>query len=396
MGLFSQRMPRRRPLVSALAVALAVSQLAWAPPSWAISPAVVLEAFFSRANTVLRSVDPERGLDEPRQAVLSLVNEVFDFPGAAALALGPVWQSRTLEQQKEFVRLFTGFLERGYVAVIGSKASVADGVKIQFLGESVAGDSATVATTLLTRNGSELPVDYSMVRRGDRWAVRDVIIDGVSLVANYRAQFNRILRTTSYADLLARMRIDAPEAAPLTLAAVIPASAAMPAAPKAEADTRSQRVPEPTSPLLLTPAAIAQTGIRRELLLMVRPGEEAVSRDEHAPVRVSEPAKPEPAKSEPAKPEKLELASKSRAAATYYWVQVGAFRTVDAAVQLADRLRRQGVTALHSSLSSAAGQPADMLARVRVGPFPNRTEALATLRELMTRGYAPFIAEGRD
>jgi phospholipid transport system substrate-binding protein len=388
-------------VVSVLAVALAVSQLAWAPPSWAISPAVVLEAFFSRANTVLRSVDPERGLDEPRQAVLSLVNEVFDFQGAAALALGPVWQSRTFEQQKEFVGLFTGFLERGYVAVIGSKASVADGVKIQFLGESVAGDSATVATTLLTRNGSELPVDYSMVRRGDRWAVRDVIIDGVSLVANYRAQFNRILRTASYADLLARMRTDAPDAPTPTLAAVIPASAAMPAAPKAQADARSQRIPEPTSPLLLTPAAIAQTGLRRELLLTVHAGEEAVARDEHAPVRVSEPAKPEPArpepaKSEPAKPEKLELASKSRAAATYYWVQVGAFRTVDAAVQLADRLRRQGVTALHSSLSSAAGQPADMLARVRVGPFPNRTKALATLRELMARGYAPFIAEGRD
>ncbi len=387
-------------MVSALTVALAVSQLAWAPPSWAISPAVVLEAFFSRANTVLRSVDPERGLDEPRQAILSLVNEVFDFQGAAALALGPVWQSRTLEQQKEFVRLFTGFLERGYVAVIGSKASVADGVKIQFLNESVAGDSATVATTLLTRNGSELPVDYSMVRRGDRWAVRDVIIDGVSLVANYRAQFNRILRTASYADLLARMRTDAPDAPPPTLAAVIPVSAAVPAAPKAEADARSQRIPE-TSPLLLTPAAIAQTGIRRELLLTVRPGEEAGSRDEHAPVRVSEPARPEPAKSEPAKsepakPEKLEPASKSRAAATYYWVQVGAFRTVDAAVQLADRLRRQGVTALHSSLSGAAGQPADALARVRVGPFPNRTEALATLRELMGRGYAPFIAEGRD
>jgi phospholipid transport system substrate-binding protein len=390
-------------MVSALAVALglAVSQLAWAPPSWAISPAVVLEAFFSRANTVLRSVDPERGLDEPRQAILSLVNEVFDFPGAAALALGPVWQSRTLEQQKEFVRLFAGFLERGYIAVIGSKASMADGVRIQFLGESVAGDSATVATTLLTRNGSELPVDYSMVRRGDRWAVRDVIIDGVSLVANYRAQFNRILRTVSYADLLARMRTDAPDATLPTLVAVIPASAAVPAAPKAEADARSQRIPEPTSPLLLTPAAIAQTGIRRELLLTVRPGEEAVSRDEHAPVRVSEPVKPEPAKSEPAKSEpmkseKLEPASKSRVAATYYWVQVGAFRTVDAAVQLADRLRRQGVTALHSSLSGAAGQPADMLARVRVGPFSNRTEALATLRELMARGYAPFIAEGRD
>ena len=371
----------------AAALGLFASQLAWAQPSWAVSPAVVLEAFFSRANTVLRSVDPERGLDEPRRAILALVNEVFDVQGAAALALGPMWQSRTLEQQKEFVRLFTGFLERGYIAMIGSKASVTDGVKIQYLGESVAGDSATVATTLLTRNGSELPVEYSMVRRGDRWAVRDVIIDGVSLVANYRAQFNRILRTASWTDLLARMRTDAPDVPAPTLAAAGPSAEALQAVPVAVAPARSPRVPEPISPLLLSPAAIAQAGIRRELHLAVRAGDEEAPREEKASARMQEATKPDPVKAEPA--------TKNRVASTYYWVQVGAFKTVDAAVHLAERLRRQGVTALHGPLTSTA-HPTDMLARVRVGPFPNRTEALATLRELMTRGYAPFIAEGRD
>jgi phospholipid transport system substrate-binding protein len=395
-------------LVVALAAALGLfaSQLAWAQPCWAVSPAVVLEAFFFRANTVLRSVVPEHGLDEPRQAILALVNEVFDVQGAAALALGPMWQSRTLEQQKEFVRLFTGFLERGYIAMIASKASVTDGVKIQYLGESVAGDSATVATTLLTRNGSELPVDYSMVRRGDRWAVRDVIIDGVSLVANYRAQFNRILRTASWTDLLARMRSDsAPDAPPPTLVAAALSPGAVPV-PPAETAARSPRLPEPISPLFLSPAAIAQAGIRRELHLAVRAGDEMVPKEEKTPGRAQEPAKPEPArlaagrsdatKREPAKAEKAAAASKSGAASTSYWVQVGAFKTVDAAVQLAERLHRQGVTALHGPLASTAAHPTELLARVRVGPFPNRAEALATLRELMERGYAPFIAEGRD
>jgi phospholipid transport system substrate-binding protein len=392
-------------LVVALAAALGLfaSQLAWAQPSWAVSPAVVLEAFFSRANTVLRSVDPEHGLDEPREAILALVNEVFDAQGAAALALGPMWQSRTLEQQKEFVRLFTGFLERGYIALIASKASVTDGVKIQYLGESVAGDAATVATTLLTRNGSELPVDYSMVRRGDRWAVRDVIIDGVSLVANYRAQFNRILRTASWRDLLARMRADAPDAPEPTLAAAGPSAGALQAVPAAVAPARSPRAPEPTGLLLLSPAAIAQAPVRRELHLAVHAGNEEAPREEKASARKPEPAKPEPTRSalprsEPTKPDavKAEPATKSQTASPSYWVQVGAFKTVDAAVQLAERLRRQGVTALHGPLTSTAAHPADRLARVRVGPFPNRTEALATLRELMARGYAPFIAEGRD
>jgi len=386
--------------VVALAAALGLfaSQLAWAQPSWAVSPAVVLEVFFSRANTVLRSVDPERGLDEPREAILALVNEVFDVQGAAALALGPMWQSRTLEQQKEFVRLFTGFLERGYIAMIGSKASVSDGVKIQYLGESVAGDAATVATTLLTRNGSELPIDYSMVRRGDHWAVRDVIIDGVSLVANYRAQFNRILRTASWKDLLARMRTDAPDAPEPTLAAAAPSAGALQAVPAAVAPARSPRVPDPISPLLLSPAAIAQAPIRRELHLAVRAGDEEAPREDKASARKPEPTRSAPTRSEPTKPDpvKAEPATKSRTASPSYWVQVGAFKTVDAAVQLAERLRRQGVTALHGPLTSTAAHPADMLARVRVGPFPNRTEALATLRELMARGYAPFIAEGRD
>jgi phospholipid transport system substrate-binding protein len=395
-------------LVVALAAALGlfVSQLTWAQTSWALSPAVALEAFFSRANTVLRSVDPERGLDEPRQAILALVNEVFDVQGAAALALGPMWQSRTLEQQKEFVKLFAGFLERGYIAVIGSKASVADGVKIRYLGESVAGDSATVATTLLTRNGSELPVDYSMVRRGDRWAVRDVIIDGVSLVANYRAQFNRILRTASWTDLLARMRTDPPDAPQPVLVAGAPSPGAVPAAAPAEIPARSPRVPEPISPLLLSPAAISQPGIRRELHLAVRAGDGEAAKEEKTPGRAPEPAKPEPqradagrsdiARPEPARADKAAPPSKSRVASTYYWVQVGAFKTMDAAVQLAERLRRQGVTALHGPLTSTAAHPAELLARVRVGPFPSRAEALVKLRELMTRGYEPFIAEGRD
>src|SRR2546422_490313 len=126
--------------------------------------------------------------------------------GAAALVLGSVWLSRAPDDQDEFVRLFANVLERGFVAAISSKASLAGGVRIQYLGESVAGDSATVATTILTRTGSELPVDYWLVRRGERWKVQDVVIDGVSLPANYRAQVKRALALHPYTELVARMR----------------------------------------------------------------------------------------------------------------------------------------------------------------------------------------------
>jgi phospholipid transport system substrate-binding protein len=184
--------------------------LSVAQPAGAMSPTGTLEAFFARTNTVLQSVDPAHGLETPRQAVRDLVNEVFDFRAAAAVSLGSVWLSRAPEEQDAFTRLFAVLLERGFVAMIGSKANVTGGIRIQYLGESIDGESASVATTLLTRGGQEVPVDYWMVRRGDRWKVRDVVVDGVSLVMNYRAQFARVLAANPYAGLIAKMQVETP------------------------------------------------------------------------------------------------------------------------------------------------------------------------------------------
>jgi len=197
-----------------------------AQPARATSPTGTLEAFFARTNTVLEAVDPAHGLETPRQDIRELVNELFDFRAAAGVALGSVWLSRIPADQDEFTRLFAVFLERGFIAMVGSKASVAGGVKIQFLGESIRGESAHVATTLLTRGGQELPVDYWMVRRGDRWRVQDVVVDGVSLVMNYRAQFVRVLASYSYTGLIARMRAQTPSEPPP--AASLPAQSAPP------------------------------------------------------------------------------------------------------------------------------------------------------------------------
>ncbi len=192
--------------MAALTVALG---LGCAQPALAVSPTATLMSFFDQANAVVRSVDPTRDLEEPRQAIRDLVNEVIEARAASALALGATWNSRAREDQDEFVRLFSSVLERGFVAAIVSQANMTGGVKVQYLGESIDGDSASVATTLLSRNGTELPVDYWLVRRGERWKVQDVAIDGVSLIANYRAQFSRVLRDYSYSELVAKMRGEA-------------------------------------------------------------------------------------------------------------------------------------------------------------------------------------------
>jgi len=371
-------------MVSVLAVALGI---AIAQPAWAASPTEVLEAFFGRANAILRSADTESGTEAPREAIRALVNEVFDYRDAAARALGPAWQLRTPAQQAEFVRLFADFIERGYIAFIGMKASVAGGLKIRYLEESVTGDSAAVATTLLTRNGSDLDVDYFMVRRGGRWMVRDVVVDGMGLVANYRAQFNRILSTGTYTDLIARMQGYAPEPPQPVVAAAVAAPGPAPTQRVAQPAPAAAQPAKPVSTsAVAAPAVIAPPLGRQEIHLAARPIE-----SEAPKVKLIRMSAPEPAISEQAAPR-----GASRSAATHYWIQVGAFKTAGAAAQVAERLRRQGMAASNDPLRSAPGHPAGALARVRVGPFATRADARSKLRELTARGYAPFIAEARN
>jgi phospholipid transport system substrate-binding protein len=393
-------------LVLAGALGIAIAQ-----PAWGATPTEVLETFFGGANAILRSADAERGTEAPRQAIRALVNQIFDYRDAAERALGPAWQSRTPAEQAEFVRLFADFLERGYIAFVGTKANVNGGMQVRYLEESITGDSAAVATALLSRNGSDLDVDYFMARRGGRWMVQDVVIDGMSLIANYRAQFNRILSASPYTELLARMQgetLEVPQpavaagapAAPMeqvAMATQVPPAAQVPPVAQVpqvapvptvtqSAAAAAQPAKSESPPAVVEPAVVAQPVAHQEVQLAARSVETLASRVET--IRMSAP--------EPAIPVQTALNGASRVAASHYWIQVGAFRTVGAAVQLAERLRRLGIAASNDPLARLPGHPAGALARVRVGPFATLSDATSKLRELIARGYAPFIAEARD
>ena len=95
---------------------------------------------------------------------------------------------------------------QGEVMLAGWAETHNSGEKIQYPGERVEGDVASVATRIITKKGTEVPIDYRMLKRGDRWRIYDVSIEGVSLVANYRTQFNSIIRTSSYDELIRKMR----------------------------------------------------------------------------------------------------------------------------------------------------------------------------------------------
>src|SRR5262245_16786891 len=364
------------PSVAALAVVLSL-----ASPARAASPTQTLQGFFGNANAILATVDPMRSLDEPRRAVRELVDQVFDYQEAAELVLGPVWQTRTPDQRTEFVRLFADFLERGFVAMIGSKASVSSGVSVQYVGESVEGDAATVSTTVLTRNGGEMPVDYSMIRGAWGCLVRDVIIEGVSLIPTYRAQFARVIRASSYAALIAKMRGDSDEA-PRERRWVVTVETT-PVAPAPVVPHLLASAPATPLPVAVIAPPVAPAPVPRAPISASPPKRLAGSAEE-PPVAVAPPP-PAVARNEPP-------ARASMLAITSYWVQVGAFKTAEAAARVTAELRRAGHTAWNGALTTLSGSSEPALVRVRVGPFTSRADAQAKLHELVTRGYTPFIA----
>jgi len=176
---------------SGLASAVVLALLLVAAPGWAGQPTDQLRTEIDRVLKVLD--DPElkkEGRARERRA------EVRRIANARH------WAPRTPAERDEFVQLFADLLERSYI----SKIELYGGEKIAYVGETIDGDVATVKTKITTRQGTEIPVDYRMHKRGDKWLVYDVIIEGVSLVANYRVQFNKIITTSSYAELVKKMR----------------------------------------------------------------------------------------------------------------------------------------------------------------------------------------------
>lgn len=191
---------RRHVLGAATAIALTVPVVnAWA----AQPPTDQLRGSIEQVVRLLEDPElkrPARAQDR-RVAIRRIANGIFDFTEITKRALGHHWQARTPAEREEIVQLFTTLLERSYV----SKIELYNGEKITYVGEIMDGDFATVRTRIAARQ-TEIPIDYRMLRRGDRWLAFDVMIEGVSLVANYRGQFNKILQTGSYAELVKRLR----------------------------------------------------------------------------------------------------------------------------------------------------------------------------------------------
>jgi phospholipid transport system substrate-binding protein len=176
------------------------------PPAWAGEPAEQLSAHIDQVLKLLG--DPELKLpakaQERREAIQRFAADILDFEELARRSLGRHWEARTPAEREEFVQLFGEFVGR----VLVSKLDRYNGEKVVIVGDAPEGahdDEATVKTLVAARVGA-IPVDYEMVRRGDRWRVGDIVISGMSLARNFRSQFDHVIRRASYEQLVQQVR----------------------------------------------------------------------------------------------------------------------------------------------------------------------------------------------
>ena len=144
---------------------------------------------------------PDKGA-ERRAELRTAIGERFDFEEMAKRSLGLHWKKRTTEERQEFIPLYSDLLERSYVNKIESYTDE----QILYTDESIDDDYASVKTKIITKRNVEIPIEYRLLKKNNQWGVYDVVIEGVSLVNNYRNQFNKIIRKDSYEELVKRMK----------------------------------------------------------------------------------------------------------------------------------------------------------------------------------------------
>jgi phospholipid transport system substrate-binding protein len=155
----------------------------------------------------LKSPDKQQ---ERRAQLRQIIANRFDFTEMAKRSLGPNWQKVNNDEQREFVELFTELLEKSYADQIESY----NGEKIVYGRENVSQDQADVDTKIVTKKGEEVSVNYKLRSNAGDWKVYDVVIENISIVNNFRSQFNRILANASFAELLKKLQSKSVETKP--------------------------------------------------------------------------------------------------------------------------------------------------------------------------------------
>jgi len=152
-----------------------------------------------------KSLQGPEHTEKRREKMRQSVFQRFGFEEMAQRALGPHWQKRTPAEKKEFTTLFSELLERSYINKIESYTSEQ---KVLYTKETIEKDGyASVRTEIVVKRDANVEVEYRLLKRDGNWQVYDVVIEGVSLVNNYRTQFNNIVSQESYDALVKKLKL---------------------------------------------------------------------------------------------------------------------------------------------------------------------------------------------
>ncbi|HEY1372672.1 MAG TPA: ABC transporter substrate-binding protein [Candidatus Binatia bacterium] len=147
-------------------------------------------------------IDNAAGKAETIARLRKIVYPLFDFDEMARRSLGAHWRRLDPAQQKEFVAVFTELLEKTYAKNI----DLYDGQRVLYTGETIDQDFADVQTKLVGKKGENYSVAYKLHLVNGKWRVYDVVAEGISLVNNYRSQFNRVMTNSSFEELIRKMK----------------------------------------------------------------------------------------------------------------------------------------------------------------------------------------------
>ena len=172
---------------------------------WGAQPMDVLKGAVDQAMNILKDPAYQTAANQEaqQQRIWEVIIGLFDLEEMARRTLARNWRSFSSEQKKEFSDLFGEFIGTNYLNKIqkGFKDE-----KVTYLSQELFTETKAQVKTNIIRETTEIPVNYGMIKRAGTWKVYDVTIEGVSLMKNYRTQFNRILMKDSPDKLIGMLK----------------------------------------------------------------------------------------------------------------------------------------------------------------------------------------------
>jgi phospholipid transport system substrate-binding protein len=179
-----------------LTVAIFTSSVAFATPTDDLRKTV------DEVVRIVADKQMKKNVVKRRQALKKAISTIFDYSEMAKRSMGKYWNARTAAEKKHFTDIFATLLENSYASKIESY----NNEKIIYIRETVDGDYSEIKSKVVTAARDEFTLDYRLFKKDGKWMVYDVVIEGVSLVSNYRSQFNKIITANGYDKLVKKLQ----------------------------------------------------------------------------------------------------------------------------------------------------------------------------------------------